>query len=121
MPQETVCSKKFNPSMIFVPPLDIAPPSRAISWPNFWRSLPLKERTRDCGPRSLEQLAARGSCSRDSCLLRFGNLGREHGLETAAEMGPSGVRAKVWAYLYCLRDGKISRRNSGDSAPPVAQ
>src|SRR5437773_11796451 len=83
MPQETVCSKKFNPSMIFVPPLDIAPPSRAISWPNFWRSLPLKERTRDCGPRSLEQLAARGSCSRDSCLLRFGNLGREHGLETA--------------------------------------
>src|SRR6267378_4317372 len=75
--------KKLVRSTIFGPPLDTGQLWRAISSPSFSRSLPPKGRTRERGARSLEWAAARGSCSRDSCLLRLENLGHEHGLEKA--------------------------------------
>src|SRR5256885_14105900 len=83
MPQEKACLRKFDPSTIFVPPRDIDPRWRAIWSPSFSRSLPLKERPRERSSGSLEFFAKRGSCARDSILLRLRDLGSEHGLETA--------------------------------------
>src|ERR1700682_202013 len=83
MRQEKTWRKRFGLSMIFGPPLNTGQSWPAILSPSFSRSLLLRGRTRERGARSLEWVAARGSCSRDSSLLRFENLGGEHGLEQA--------------------------------------
>src|ERR1700674_1572580 len=81
--QERSSFGRFGPSTTFGLPLDIGQLWRAISSASFSRSLPLRERTRERGARSLERVAPGGSCSRDSALLRLQHLGRTHGLEEA--------------------------------------
>src|SRR5216684_6389844 len=82
-PQEKAWRKKFGLSTTFALPLDIAPSWQATLWPSFLKYLPLRERMRERSARSLEQIAAGGCCARDSSLLRLGNVGRGHGVETA--------------------------------------
>jgi len=45
----------------------------------------------------------------------------DEAVKMALKWGKSRVRAKVRADFYCLRDGKISQRNPGDSAAAAAQ
>src|SRR6266849_6449981 len=81
--QERSSFGRFGPSTTFLRLRAIAQQWRAIWSRNFSRGLPLRERTFERGARSLELVAAGGSCSRDSCLLWIENLGREHSLEKA--------------------------------------